>query len=114
MSFEVDIAVRVHVNNQAEAEKIMEAAFSGLAADVLRVGILHGMFSGFGGGVNSPTEDLLSGEKKKAKAVESAVELKRKEFDTATTTVAAEEKKPVAPKPKGLAGRKRMERVGRK
>ena len=114
MPFDVDVVLRITVNTQEEADKLMEASFSGLASDLLRIGVLHGVVP-FTGGSNSATASGPSNTARQAeKQIEASMELKRKEFAIeANAPEQGSQPKHTPPKkrPTGLAGRKRVGRV---
>lgn len=100
MSQELEISIIVRCETQEEIEKILASVYSGYAAEVVRLSALYGQFPVMGGGVYTPPSAAHS------RRDEQPIELTRIE-DKVTKKVAVKDK---APKPTGLAGRKRMGR----
>jgi len=112
----VEVTIQVPVRSEEEASKIIEAVYSGMAADVLRVGVLYG-FNNAGpattttqeavpvsGGYNAPVKQTDKSPVIKVQA-EPAV---KRQTDLGGKKQAALASKPVN---RGLAGRKRMGRA---
>lgn len=101
MSGFVEVTVQVPVNTEAEAQKMLEAVYSGMAADVLRLGVLHG----FSPAVNSTPVRVETPAPSKTLSMPSD-SVKQTEKSPVTRT----QPKAVSKAPRGLAGRKRMGR----
>ena len=103
MSWEIELAVTVTVSSDEEAERFQSAAYSGLAGEILRLGILYGQL---------PVQGSSGNRVSANKQAEQNIELKRVEDKVPTARPIA----PVEPEPKkerksGLGGRKRIGRV---
>lgn len=115
MSYEMEVSLRVVVNNDDEAMRLMEAVYSGLAADVLRMGVLYGQVSA-GGAVQGGTaplggagsdRDALARRKKE----EQEVEIKDVELHVGKADTAIEPQQAKRPLRRSLSGVKRMGRA---
>ena len=106
MPMEMEVTLRVVVQNEEEANRLQEAVFSGLAAELLRIGVIYGQIPL--GGAYAPPAMPVNTHRREAKAAESAIELQRI-ADQEVAPVVVEEKKEKT-RPKGIAGRKRMRR----
>lgn len=106
---EIELTLRVHVDSHEEADKIQEAVFSGLAAELVRIGVLYGQIP-FGGAVSLGTAlPVASADRITEKQRAAEIELKR--VETKVVHAVEEVKEETAPKrPRGLAGRKRIGR----
>ncbi len=101
----IEAMVRVPVNSQEEAEKILDAVYSGLAGELLRMGVIYGQMPF--GGVRAP--EPMSARKSQ----ESAIQLQKVEDKVGSLPPTVKERKePVVEKarPHGLAGRTRLGR----
>ena len=113
MSIEVEFVLRVSVNSIDEAERIQEAAYNGLAAELVRLGVLYGQLP-LGGGVvpsGSTPPTRYSGGRAESKYPEQRKELKLVENKTGHVSVVEDSEKESVKRPRGIAGRKRMGRV---
>lgn len=106
---EIECYLRVTVNTREEADKIQQAVYSGLAAELVRIGVLYGQVP-FGGAVSFGTAPTPNSSVKS--------EVKKREMEMGLKQVETKVGKPVeqasaveVKKPTGLAGRKRMRRV---
>ncbi len=116
MSSFVEVTIQVPVRSDEEAAKIIEAVYSGMAADVLRMGVLYG-FNSVGpaassvssavpisGGYNAPVKQT---DKSPVIKMQAEPAVKRQGDPGAKKQVGLASK----PLNKGLAGRKRMGRA---
>lgn len=106
---EIECYLRIRVSTLEEADKIQQAVYSGLAAELVRIGVLYGQIP-FGGAVPSGTAPAYtSGVNASERQREASIELKR--VETRDVRVSAPVEESEVKKPTGLAGRKRMRRV---
>lgn len=113
MSIEVEFVLRVSVNSVDEAERIQEAAYSGLAAELVRLGVLYGQLP-LGSGVvptGTTPPSYSMGSRPVGKRREDHKELKPVENKVGQVAVAPDSDKETVKRPRGIAGRKRMGRV---
>ena len=106
MPIEINIPLKITVNTEAEARIIMEAAYSGLASELVKIGVLHGQIMRSGVTTSSDPTPAVEVRNDTAPA-EPTLELvetvvKGKSLPTSDT--------PPESRPRGLAGRKRMGR----
>ena len=116
MPYNLEVTLNIPVNSSEEADKIMQAVFSGLAADLVRIGVLHGMIPVMGGGEANATTHLSSNSaRQEDKQREASMKIQRHEFDVsdAQAATSAPSKKTHTPvkRPSGLANRRRVGRV---
>ena len=106
---EIELTLRIRVDSQDEADKIQEAAFNGLAAALVRIGVLYGQVPFGGVAPLDATPRTDSAERRAERQRAAEIELKRVETKVAHAVEQVEEE--TAPKrPSGLAGRKRIGR----
>ena len=109
MPLDIELSLRISVNTPEEADKIYEAAFSGLAAELVRIGVLYGQIP-YGAVVDGATTAPLSSAQRQERQRAANIELQRVDDIPASRKVEITE--PEAPvRPKGLAGRKRFGRT---
>lgn len=107
MAQELEIFLKVSVENEEQARRVMECVCSGYAAEVVRMSALWGPFPFGGAGPNGPAPFSFDQSRKRE---EDSIVLERVE-----DRVGAAPGQPAAlttdkPRPKGIAGRKRMGR----
>lgn len=106
MAETIELFVKVQVNTQEEAERVMEANYTGLIADIITMWLRHGqMFTGM---YDNPAMPVQQGPVTR----DPDVKLQRVETEVghlSGSTSSVPEKKPV--RPAGLAGRNRMRRM---
>ena len=107
MSFPITIEVTVIVRDDKEAEAIIEAAASGLAELAIKDRVLYGGVAPSRGAVAQPAFTSS------AKADEASLKLKPVEVKTTKGQIAVPvEEKPE--RPRGIMGRRQMNRTGGK
>ena len=106
---EIELTLRIRVDTQDEADRIQEAAFTGLAAELVRIGVLYGQVPFGGVASDGATPHIDSAERRAEKQRAAEIELKR--VETKVGHAVEQVKEETAPKrPSGLAGRKRIGR----
>lgn len=110
MPMELELCFRVTVETPEEAERLQNAVYSGLAADLLRMGVLYGQLP-LGGvaPLASSGGASLSIEQREARKRASEIELKRVETKV-TKPIDTSVPEPEIKRPVGLAGRRRLGR----
>lgn len=112
MPLDIELNLRVTVNTPEEADKIYAAAFSGLASELVRLGVLYGQIP-FGGAVSSGAAPSLNPAEDQARqeARQRAAEVELRRVEDKVVAPAKVEASSVEPKrAAGLAGRKRFGR----
>lgn len=121
MPLDVELSLRITVNTEEEAEKIKEAEYSGLAGELVKLGVLYGQIpvSGVIYVPMTPPVARLDEVRQETKK-RDAIELKRVEdkavqkvAPSPTTSTSETEQKQEAPRgkrPLTLIGRPRLER----
>lgn len=113
MPEDIELTLRITVDTPEEADKIYAAAFSGLASELVKLGVLYGRipFGGaaFGSAAPSlnPTEER---ERKEERERVASMDLKRVDDEVPVHKPVQRAEKGTAKKPTGLAGRKRFGR----
>lgn len=113
MPFDIELNLRISVNTPEEADMIYAAAFSGMAAELVRLGVLYGQIPFGGAALNgaAPRFDTVEErDRQEARRKASEVELKRVE-DKVSAAPKSEVEKVEVKRPSGLAGRKRIRRT---
>lgn len=100
MSWEIELSVTVSVSSVEEAERFQNAVYSGLAGEILRLGVLYGQL---------PVPGSFAPRVSETKLQEQAVELTR--LEDQPVSIKNLEPAPKREKKSGLGGRKRIGRV---
>ena len=100
---ELLLTIKVNVDDQREADILCDAAFSGQAEQVLKMGLLYGSSVGAGAGLSSPQ----SQQRQKDREVEQSTVLHRNVAEATNVDIVATERRE---RPKGLLGVKKMRR----
>ena len=106
MSKYMEVFVKVRVDSEEEADRLLQASFNGLLSDLIEMWLRHGY--GFLGGAPQQT----STEPQPSKKRDPEVELKQVDTEVGTLRERpAEASEESVSKPRGLAGRRKMRRT---
>lgn len=102
----VELVLQVPVNSEEEARKVIESAYNGLAADAIRLVVLHGL---------SSTPSVVAAPAKAEKPA-STTKVGKAEHTTSAlkpgvSKVPREKSTERSAAPRGLAGRRRLGRA---
>lgn len=113
MPFDMELTLYLSVDSEDEAQRVMDAAYSGLAAQLIKLGVLYGQIPVGGVVQSSTTPPPISAEelaRQEAKKREASIELKRVEERVGRVTNQIAEEAAPREHPTGLLGRKRFGR----
>lgn len=114
MSWEMEFTIRVSVDNDEQAERLSNAVYSGLAGELVRLGVLYGQLPMSGAVPTYSSQPATAGAIEDKKTEEQAVELKRVEDHVGKASANASKWTSSTVKRErtfGLAGRRRLGRA---